>query len=59
MEPNKQLELLRSLISQDRLERMGKELIRLCNSIKPYGLVDYKYKVWEERIIASTSFHYS
>lgn len=38
---------------------MGKELVRLCDSIEPYGLVDYEYGVWEERIIASASFRCS
>ncbi|KAK1754154.1 hypothetical protein QBC47DRAFT_453170 [Echria macrotheca] len=52
MEPKKQLELSRSLIPQDGLERMGKELVRLCDSIERHGLVDYEYGVWEERIIA-------
>jgi hypothetical protein len=42
-----------SLISADFLDRMAKELIRLCDNIEKHGLVDYQYGVWEERIIGS------
>jgi hypothetical protein len=41
------------LISRDDLEKMGKELVRLCDSIERHGLVDYEYGVWEEQIIGS------
>ena len=44
-----------SLISKDGLEKMGKELVRLCDGIERHGLVDYQYGVWEEQIIASKS----
>ncbi len=44
-----------SLISRADLERMGNELIRLCDNIERHGLVDYEYGVWEERILASKS----
>jgi hypothetical protein len=40
-----------SLISHDGLEKMGKELVRLCDGIERHGLVDYQYGVWEEQII--------
>ena len=42
-----------SLISHDFLNKMAKELIRLCDNIEKHGLVDYQYGVWEERIITS------
>jgi hypothetical protein len=32
---------------------MGDELVRLCNEIESYGLVDHEYGVWEEQIIDS------
>jgi hypothetical protein len=32
---------------------MGKDLVRLCDSIERHGLVDYQYGVWEEQIIDS------
>ncbi|KAK1760946.1 hypothetical protein QBC47DRAFT_18678 [Echria macrotheca] len=52
MESGHQLQRNQSLIAQDGLERMGKELVRLCDSIERHGLVDYEYGVWEEQIIA-------
>lgn len=45
-----------SLISYDFLERMGRDLVRLCDNIERHGLVDYQYGVWEETIIASKFF---
>jgi len=29
---------------------MGKELVKLCDSIKRYGLVDYEYGVWSSSL---------
>ena len=43
-----------SLITQENLEKMGKELVRLCDSVERHGLVDYQYGVWEEQIITGT-----
>ncbi|CAJ2507498.1 Uu.00g086840.m01.CDS01 [Anthostomella pinea] len=40
-----------TLISEDILKKMGKEIIRLCDGIERHGLVDYEYGVWEEQII--------
>jgi hypothetical protein len=44
-----------SILSQDSLEKMGKELIRLDDGMEKHGLVDYQMGVWEEEIINSTS----
>lgn len=55
MESGQQGQRSQSLITQDGLEKMGKELVRHCDSIERYGLVDYEYGVWEEQIIASRS----
>ncbi|KAK0719987.1 hypothetical protein B0H67DRAFT_599583 [Lasiosphaeris hirsuta] len=52
MESGQQSQRSRSPIPQDGLEKMGKELVRLCDTIERHGLVDYEYGVWEERIIA-------
>ncbi|KAK3370165.1 hypothetical protein B0H63DRAFT_309494 [Podospora didyma] len=52
MESGQQLQRSQSLITQDGLEKMGKELVRLCDGIERHGLVDYQYGVWEEQIIA-------
>lgn len=50
MESGQQLQRGQSLITHENLEKMAKELIRLCDSIDKYGLVDYQYGVAEERI---------
>ena len=42
-----------SLISYADLQKMARELVRLCDGIERFGLVDYDYGVWEERIMAS------
>lgn len=52
MESGQQAQRSQSLIPKEGLERMGKDLIRLCDSIERHGLVDYEYGVWEEQIIA-------
>ncbi|KAI2643449.1 hypothetical protein GGS21DRAFT_15739 [Xylaria nigripes] len=44
-----------TLITKDELKHMGDELIRLCDRIERYGLVDYEYGVWEENILDSRS----
>ncbi|KAI2782073.1 hypothetical protein F4815DRAFT_50673 [Daldinia loculata] len=41
-----------TLISEDGLRKMGKEIVRLCDGIDRHGLVDYEYGVWEESIVA-------
>ncbi|KAI9677552.1 MAG: hypothetical protein M1817_006506 [Caeruleum heppii] len=40
-----------SLIQPELLERMGRELVRLCDGVERHGLVDYEMGVWEEEII--------
>ncbi|KAH0566320.1 hypothetical protein GP486_000291 [Trichoglossum hirsutum] len=40
------------IIPEESLERMGRELIRLCDSMERHGLVDYQMGVWEEEIIS-------
>lgn len=44
-----------SLVPEDGLKKMGKDLVRLCDGIERHGLVDYEYGVWEESIVESTS----
>ncbi|KAL2135344.1 hypothetical protein VTI74DRAFT_8870 [Chaetomium olivicolor] len=51
MESGQQLQRSQSLIPLEGLQKMGKDLVRLCDSIERHGLVDYQYGVWEERII--------
>ncbi|KAL2170090.1 hypothetical protein VTG60DRAFT_5185 [Thermothelomyces hinnuleus] len=51
MESGQQIQRPQSLISQEGLQKMGKDLVRLCDSVERHGLVDYQYGVWEEQII--------
>lgn len=41
------------LISEEFLEKMGHDLVSLCDAIEVRGLVDYQMGVWEEEIISS------
>jgi len=41
----------RELLRDEFLERMGRELVRLCDNMERHGLVDYQMGVWEEEII--------
>ncbi|KAI2608313.1 uncharacterized protein GGS25DRAFT_269689 [Hypoxylon fragiforme] len=52
MESGVPLQRGQTLISEDGLRKMGKEIVRLCDGIDRHGLVDYEYGVWEEPIIA-------
>jgi hypothetical protein len=45
-----------TLLEKDFLERMGRELVRLCDLMERHGLVDYQMGVWEEEIISSEYF---
>ncbi|KAI0490762.1 hypothetical protein F4859DRAFT_21295 [Xylaria cf. heliscus] len=40
-----------NVLSEDDLKKMGNEIVRLCNGIERWGLVDYEYGVWEEQIL--------
>ncbi|OHW91109.1 hypothetical protein CSPAE12_10270 [Colletotrichum incanum] len=51
MEPGRQLQRSQTLVTKEGLEKMGKELVRLCDGIERHGLVDYQYGVWEQQII--------
>jgi hypothetical protein len=45
-----------TLMEPDLMESMGKEIVRLCDIMEKFGLVDYEMGVWEEDIISRTSF---
>ncbi|KAK7928490.1 hypothetical protein PG985_005488 [Apiospora marii] len=47
-----------TLVSEENLKKMGKEIVRLCDVIERHGLVDYEYGVWEEPIIESIYYPY-
>ncbi|KAH6840970.1 hypothetical protein B0I37DRAFT_228266 [Chaetomium sp. MPI-CAGE-AT-0009] len=51
MESGQQPQRSQNLVSPEGLRKMGKELVKHCDSIERHGLVDYQYGVWEERII--------
>ncbi|KLU84928.1 hypothetical protein MAPG_03962 [Magnaporthiopsis poae ATCC 64411] len=53
MESGHQLQRSQTLVSREGLEKMAKELLRLCDQVERHGLVDYQYGVWEEQIIAA------
>ena len=42
-----------TILPQQFLEKMGHELVRLCDGLERYGLVDYQMGIWEEEIIDS------
>ena len=42
-----------SVLEEEYLERMGREIVRFCDSLERHGLVDYQMGVWEEEIISS------
>lgn len=45
-----------TLMDSEQMENMGKELVRLCDSMEKHGLVDYQLGVWEEDIITCEYF---
>ncbi|KAI0408130.1 hypothetical protein F4802DRAFT_452700 [Xylaria palmicola] len=40
-----------SVLSEEQVKHMGNEIVRLCENLERYGLVDYECGVWEERIV--------
>jgi len=53
LESGQRLQSSQTLMSQDFINKMAKDLIRMCDSIEKHGLVDYQYGVAEEQIITS------
>ena len=43
-------------LQAESLERMGRELVRLCDGMERHGLVDYQMGVWEEEIVSGRFF---
>lgn len=48
-----------SLLQEDTLERMARELVQICDALEKHGLVDYQMGVWEEEIMNSKSAPWS
>lgn len=44
------------LLSQETIEQLGNELVRLCDGLERHGLIDYQYGVWEDQIVAGKVF---
>lgn len=42
-----------TLLSEENAQKMMDDLIRHCDNIERFGLVDYQYGVWEEQVVAS------
>ncbi|POR33345.1 Uncharacterized protein TPAR_06474 [Tolypocladium paradoxum] len=53
IESGHQLSGSQRLMPEETLNKMGDELVRLCDGIERHGLVDYQYGVWEEKIESS------
>ncbi|KAL2067845.1 hypothetical protein VTL71DRAFT_15943 [Oculimacula yallundae] len=51
LEARQQLQFGQSLMTQDAINKMAKDLIRMCDAIEKHGLVDYQYGVAEEQIM--------
>lgn len=45
-----------SLIDYEFMEKMGRDLVRLCDGIEKHGLVDYQMGVAEEDILEGEIF---
>ncbi|TAQ90436.1 hypothetical protein B7494_g1270 [Chlorociboria aeruginascens] len=53
LESRQRIQAPQSLMTQAYINRMAKDLIRLCDAIEKDGLVDYQYGVAEEQIITA------
>ncbi|GAB1197369.1 hypothetical protein APSETT444_006662 [Aspergillus pseudonomiae] len=40
-----------TLLNDDVMDTLGKELIQLCDRVEQFGLVDYQMGIWEEEIL--------
>jgi hypothetical protein len=47
---------MHNLLTSDRMEAMGNELIQLCDQLEPHGLVDYQIGILEEEILSGRCF---
>jgi hypothetical protein len=55
LESGQRIQPPQTLMSQDFISKMAKDLIRMCDAVEKHGLVDYQYGVAEEQIIMSKS----
>lgn len=40
------------ILTEESLNKLGRELVRLCDRVEQHGLVDYQMGVWEEEILS-------
>ena len=40
-----------TMLQEDFLERMGRKLVAVCDTMERHGLVDYQMGIWEEEIM--------
>lgn len=55
LESGQRIQPPQSLMTQEYINKMAKDLIRMCDAVEKHGLVDYQYGVEEERIMMSKS----
>jgi hypothetical protein len=55
LESGQRIQHSQSLMTQEFISKMAKDLIRMCDAVEKHGLVDYQYGVAEEQIIMSES----
>ena len=51
MENGQPLPSTQSVLQEPFLERMGRDLVTLCDTMEHHGLVDYQMGIWEEEIM--------
>jgi hypothetical protein len=51
LELGQPINLPQSLMTQELINKLMKDLLRMCDGIESHGLVDYQYGVAEERIV--------
>ncbi|KUJ20215.1 uncharacterized protein LY89DRAFT_579748 [Mollisia scopiformis] len=51
LESGQRIQHPQTLMTQEYINKMAKDLIRMCDAVEKHGLVDYQYGVAEERII--------
>jgi hypothetical protein len=51
LESGQRIQHPKSLMTRDFINKMAKDLIRMCDALEKHGLVDYQYGVAEEQII--------
>ena len=54
LETGQRVQQPQSLMSQEFITKMAKDLIRMCDLVEKHGLVDYQYGVAEEQIMQGT-----